>query len=80
MSTLDERIAQARVEVAKAVIASPHVYPAWGRLHSAADRLSVAQLEYNAALASWRHLIEDAPPEWAKLAPPIPGPRWRDGG
>lgn len=67
-----QQIEHAKIEVAKSAIASPHVYHEWGRLQVAAQALSAARKEYAAALAAWRGLIEAAPPQWAKLAPPEP--------
>lgn len=74
LESLAEQIREAGISVAKSAIGSPYVYPEWGRLRGAAQKLGEAQAEYDLALAAWEKLIAPAPPEWKKLAPTIPTP------
>jgi hypothetical protein len=70
-STLDERIREASISVAKSAIGSPYIYPQYGRLTRAKSNLEKAEKELAAARAAWEDLIKDAPPEWKKLAPQV---------
>lgn len=66
---LKQRIAKAKVELAKSAIASPEVYPQWDRLRAAKINLARAYTELTDAQREWDAIIEAAPPEWKALAP-----------
>lgn len=68
---LDQRIADAKVRVAKSAIASPQMYHQWGRLSAAKRNLIAAYRELNEAQRDWDSLIAAAPPEWKALAPVV---------
>jgi hypothetical protein len=69
VTDIREQIADAKVQVAKAAIASPHLYPQWYRLCRAKEKLRTAAAELDMAQRVWNSLIEAAPDEWKKLAP-----------
>ena len=71
MATMDERIKEARISMAKTAIGSPYVYPHFNRLKTAKENLEKAKAEFADAKKAWDKLIEPAPPEWKKLAPRV---------
>jgi hypothetical protein len=66
-STLDERIAQAKIEVANSACANPKIWPEWQRLKAAERALEAAKVELEKAKMGWEKLIADAQPKYKAL-------------